>query len=352
MEMGSISTNEIMDAFSQLDLGIYKMEDAERFLLSLENQKDNSKRLVAWLIYLGKLNPGPENYVPEISCLYSEYVNLRKRLLGNTINQPLSILSKSHSNLIAADILRSVSWFQSMAKEIGIESFYSMDASLHAHRVLTILSLYKKQFSYTQGFDRFVFVFYMLGLSFCQRTGLSVDFGEACAFQLATAMIPLVGVSCLLDDIVYSKNHFSKIDQRMEKLVPETWLWVNRINLGSFHFALRWELLLFADEHDPINLLLIWDQIIARKSDFRTFLADLCLAHIIQVPPVQDATMVEKLQHFKAWDNQKLLKDAISMFNHDKFLKIAKEKRNRNISIILFVILIFLFFTYYFNKIF
>jgi hypothetical protein len=108
-----------------------------------------------------------------------------------------------------------------------------------------------------------------------------------------------------------TEKHFNEMDEKLMVLVPGLMIPLRRAGQGSIHFALRWELLLFADEHTIKSLMLVWDHILIHLAHFREYLEGLCLAHVRQVPPPgPHEIVVEKLQTFRDWDVRKLLIDA------------------------------------------
>ena len=118
-------------------------------------------------------------------------------------------------------------------------------------------------------------------------------------------------ISHYLDDPNSISAHFEGLDARMMEANPSVMQAFASSNQSSVHFALRWEIMLFADEHNFEGLMLIWDNIIAHHTCASSYIEALCIAHFKQAP----SESLSDLQHFKKWDYKKLLLDADKEFN-------------------------------------
>jgi hypothetical protein len=184
-------------------------------------------------------------------------------------------------------------------------------AGLMAARVLSAMTVEFRDFSYTQGHDRYVFVTLLLGLYFCEKSGLPVDFAEAVCFQLTHKFVKLTRISSFLADPAEIREHFERMDDDLMMHAPAWMLQLRSYHHSSVHFALRWELLLFADEYPIDRLLLLWDQVLARIHEYSGFMYALCIAHVKQVPlPTERQLPIEILQTYRDWDVYRAIDDA------------------------------------------
>jgi hypothetical protein len=117
---------------------------------------------------------------------------------------------------------------------------------------------------------------------------------------------------------------------------------LKRAGHGSIHFALRWELLLFADEYQAHPMLLLWDQILVRRKEFETFLYALCVAHASQVPPAEpDEIAIRKVQNWKDWDVMKIVEDADGLMRQTR--RVAGRGRVRSLVFVFLLAVIMVF---------
>jgi hypothetical protein len=199
------------------------------------------------------------------------------------------------------------------------------------------------KFFYTQGYDRFVLISHLLGLDFCGQTSLSADFAEAMSFFLGAQFIRLVNIAGFLDNPAATEVHFRRMDADMMTYAPNVMIPLRRISQGSIHFALRWELLLFADEYHARPMLLLWDQVLVRRKDFDAFLYALCVAHARQVPPAgPDETVIEKIQNWKEWDVMKIVADADTLMHQMRPLAGGLGVRDLVVAFVLALIMLFI----------
>ena len=261
--------------------------------------------------------------------------------LGINNEFPLETLEKKQANVVCADISRYISTFLRMSEALSLPKEILEKAQFHCYRIIAIQCYKKKGFRYTQGYDRYIMICYLLSMCFCQQTGLSSSFAEASAFNLSSSLIEMANVPSLLESPPVTEKHFQKMDEEIFKLCPSTAKILHSSGHQSIYFALRWEILMFADEHDIDEILLLWDQIIYRKNRFQEFKFALCLAHIIQVPLANsNEIMVEKIQNFRDWDHHKLILDALSFLKKPNILM----RRQTHIAIVLLVLMLIIYF--------
>lgn len=304
-----ISQTEVSAAFYRLQTAVNAVDDVTNFLGSLSLDKDNSLRFLNWLIYLDIIPIDKNAWASTAYLLYNKYRDLIQSYLNNCPDDPLKNLQTRSAYVIQADINRSVSAFNRMANTLRISPLHTQLASLHAIRILTLLSLSRNGFTYTQGFDRFVFVCYALALVFTSSGGLPPEFAEAMTFYMAPILIDMANVSRFLSDPVGTEQYFLDLDKVIEREYPEAAYELQMSAHGSVHYALRWQILMFADEYEANGLLFLWDHIILHKDTYQEFINELCVAHVSQIPPpTGNEIYVEKIQTFRNWDPVKAIK--------------------------------------------
>ena len=353
--MSSSSANEIEmskieAAVYRLSGAFYNMEDVGIFLSSTDLNKDNTRRFICWLSSFGIISPNHEMWARELFELYTKYRSFLRTLIKDPMNPLLEVPQRSAS-IIESDIMRGMAWFHGIAADLKISEFYINDAELRANRILAVYSRESRTYSYTQGHDRYVFICYVLSLDFSSQSGLTTDFAEALAFFLAKNFIKMTEISKYLDNVAETEEHFEIMDGEMCKFSPEIMHQLFNVGQSSIHFALRWELLLFADEYDIKRLLFLWDQILYYKNIFKKFLFALCIAHIQQITPaLPGEVMVEKIQNFRNWNVQRILDDSLKYLKHNEMTSQHKSL-NYFVGILCFIVffiyVLYLFFQNY-----
>jgi hypothetical protein len=252
------------------------------------------------------VSPSHTSWATELFDLYNRYQSIR-----GSLSDPSQLTTERESSTISSDVFRGMPWFSDHASGLNLTSFLTADAEARVVRILTLLSLTFSELNYTQSYDRYVFINFLLCLTFCAETSLPPAFAEAMCFHLSRRWLKLVQVSNFLEDAAATELHFGELDNKLMLFAPGIMTPLRQTGHSSIHFAFRWELLLFADEHSIKPLLLIWDQILVHQMNFKQYLEALCLAHVRQIPPLlPNENPAEKLQTFRSWDVRRILSDA------------------------------------------
>jgi hypothetical protein len=246
--------------------------------------------------------------------LSMQYHHLIGRLYKNGSIDSVALLDPSTAHVISADTMRTVVWFMRLSHEIGLPDVHLADAEQRTRRILATMCLDSSPLLYTQGHDRYIWVSYLVSLSFSVAGGLPRDFAEALAFNLGWAFVHRCDVSKNLNDFPLIEHHFLKLDELVRKEEPQVAELLERCSHSSLHYALKWQLTLFADEHNAHALLFLWDQIIARESRMDEFVRCLCVGHVKQVPiPADGDEMALVIQKHRSWDVARIVDDAAAL---------------------------------------
>jgi hypothetical protein len=307
-----MSINEqIRDAVLRFNGSIFCRSHAKAFLRELEPRKDNTERLFSWLLFFRIVPYGPAAIASAVAALHTQYQHDISQWFRE-IDRPLADTPPAIAGAIAKDVPRTIGWFRRLAAE---RCPLPPDAvtSMHAHRILCALyRLDREQFSYVQGFDRFVFICYMLALIFTAAAALPADVAEAIAFRLTAEVLKLLQVG---DIIGQRKMHvFNRIDELVRRRAPAIAAEIDRNGSMSFIYGLKWHILLFADEHPFDGILNIWDAAIVRSKRIDEFVVAVAVEHVAQVKWRKDDQIVDAIQHFTAWDEGKLLRDSTEAY--------------------------------------
>ena len=328
---------------------IYSISDAREFLGRADLGKDNIIRLLCWLITLKIIPDSCLQSAYGVATLYFRYKELVKSRLSDPEN-PLSDISKKEARVIIADIDRSIFWFKMLIEKTNIDQNYTVNTKLHAHRILALLSLSKSDsLSYIQGFDRYVLLCYTLSLNFTYKANLGADVAEGIAYFLSYLLILMAKPGKYLADNNQTISYFKNLDKKMFKWLPEMGSRMNDIGITSMLFALRWHLLIFADEHDLNGILYIWDNVILHQDCFNDYLCDLSIAHTAQIPQENEMNLVELIQHYKDWEDIEIVRKADELLLKQKQEGISHRNKISLMITIIMILIIIIYLLYYSN---
>jgi hypothetical protein len=278
------------------------------FLSSRDPDKPNDVRLISWLVAFNVIPSTPSKWSHSLSTLYTEYLNIRSSL--STSNESFDFDLGPIDRIIKSDTSRSIVWFTEMSQNPIFSDLSSLDGEFTANCILAVL--HRQSFSYIQGYDRYVFVTLLLAFDFCVKADLPSDFAEAISFNLSREFIKLTEISTFLENAAETQSHFERLDEELLIFAPAWLTLLRRSHQGSIHFALRWELLLFADEYPVKSLLLLWDHTLKWKTEFHRFRTALSIAHVKQTPlPTQNEMPIEVIQNYRGWDVSQVIDEAV-----------------------------------------
>jgi hypothetical protein len=313
---GAVGFSEISAAVLKLSGVVFSIDDAYSFLSNPNPEKSNATRFICWMIVFKLASPSHTSWATDLFARYQNYQLLMTKL-SNPLNPLASIPSERESRTISSDIFRGMASFKKRATDLNLSPFLTMDAERRVVRILVLMSLTFPGLDYTQSYDRYCFTNYLLTLDFCSQTSLPPAFAEAMCFRLSYEWLNIAEVSKSLQNPNSTELHFDKMDQQLMRIVPALMAPLRAAGQGSIHFAFRWELLCFADEHAVKPLLLIWDHILLHRNDFRPYLGALCFGHVHQIPtPGPHDIVGKKLQTLRDWPVWKVFTDGEIIAKH------------------------------------
>lgn len=312
MDPNQIDPVLISNDIIRLNNQIYNFSDAVSFLKEPDLDKDNVTRMLSWLIVLRIIPDTPVQSAIGVANIYKKYQVIKEKKLKGVEN-PLDKINDKESRVIIADINRSLFWFKSLADTINLEEYYTKEAREHTIRILSLLSLSSKVLSYLQGFDRYVLVSYLLGLIFVSKSGLPTSVAEAISYFISFHLLKMSRPDLLLADNEKTVKHFDDLDSKIAISVPDVYEKMSSTGISSLLFALRWQLLIFADEHELKGILYIWDNAIVNRNQYSDYIECLSLSHLCQIPDDSTGNLVEVVQHYRNWDNIEIIRKADSL---------------------------------------
>ncbi|OHT03780.1 hypothetical protein TRFO_01442 [Tritrichomonas foetus] len=281
-----------------------KPYDVKKFLESLDNKKNPLYRIIAWLVSLRivKVRDIPNS----VSQLVQKYKKLAETKLSD-FDHPTSSLSQTDAEIITIDTERTIHWFKQLSNECGFVNSNLEERKTSIQRILSILSLCDPFYTYLQGFDRYAFATFLLGLQAADELKTDSFFAEAMSFYLTGGLLKIVDVNKFYTNKKLMNDHFHTLDQKIALARPEIYYRLLEMNCTSIHYALKWELISFADDHSYDDILLIWDNIIVNQKKYISYIMELCTAHIRQIKLADNVFPIESVLHNKEWNTNEIL---------------------------------------------
>ena len=322
-----VPLERVKKSFEMANYTVKSFNDATEFLKKVDLRKSPVDRCIAWLIRLGAL-PRYYNLWPQTlyHTIRSDRSKLDYFLRGSKDAIPTALDEKDRKQIIS-DVERASPIFRKIAKDLDIEDSLISDVDritgvshdtfvFRVVRVICFMISGSPQFHYLQGYERFTFVSYALALKFAVSVGLSFIEAEAISGVILRRIIQIVDFSSLLQMDTFMFQHFADLDAYLKRYNPKFISCLSRSNMSSVDFASNWAFVLFADNHDPLDLLLIWDYIILYREQYNVFFNALVSAHLMQVEYFDEpGQLISSIQCKKKWDIYKLLNDAVEQLN-------------------------------------
>lgn len=334
--------SKIIKLFEELDTE----DKTNGFLLENSMNKDPAKRFLAYCIKLGVIPQKSTNINDVINKIKPEYFEIAKKLYEDNTISPLDKLPKSDSATVKADIKRSYFLFNNYCKHYQVKNYekeYEKGKEI-PYRILVALAHSESQLSYTQGYDRYLFIAYTLALKFVEYVGLKTEDAESLAYLLTRKLLVVADFHNVLENpAVY--DGFSFLDEKLEKYCPNTFKLLKKSGFSAFNYSMRWRLLFFSDEHEIDGALLIWDHFLMNMDNIDECFACVGASHVRQVKVTDDFTAVEKIQKFKNWNERKIVSEA-TLMQQGKPVDSAFSAKGIIISLSLLVLVAATFYVY------
>jgi hypothetical protein len=147
------------------------------------------------------------------------------------------------------------------------------------------------------------------------KGGLPLIFAEALGSYIARGFISIIAFTKHLDDLKVNQDHYDELSRIMKRFEPKV---LNELQSTTFSLVNNWERTLFAEEHAPWNLLLIWDHVLFHRHEYRHYMRFLSLAHFRQMR--ETGTDMESLESIKnqRWNAMSIIDSAEDLMQQDK----------------------------------
>ena len=295
---------------------IYGMSDALRFLNINDYDKPNMPRLICWLIGLKLLPPDRVEWMPELMKLLDYYKRCLKRYVSDCYLTPLDSVSRN-KGFIRDTVHDGVDWFKKFAAAFGVSQDYYEDAETRVQRIFAVITHDANGFEFRDGYSRLAFMCYLLPLIFSSRAKLPVVFAEALAHHMTRAMCSIQAFNAKMDGLGGSENE-KELYRLAKKFCSGLIKKMDAAGINFFDYSAKWERNLFTEEHSPMNILLIWDQLIFNMSKFREYLRFMMIAHYRAMIKAEiDFSSDESIYNMK-WDAMAIIDDVEFLMEKDK----------------------------------
>lgn len=301
---------------------IFTYIDARNLLLTDKSGKNSTDRFISYLICLKIIPPTRNKWAVGLIKVLDVYYDHANKYFDSRDSDPLEILPVKQEEPLRNDLPRTYNWFKDAVKELKLDLNKLNDAQQRVARIFAVLCRENRGFKYTQGFDRYAYAFLALGAKWCNNYNVSYDVAEALSYHLTNNIISIIPMARLLDQQNELAAHFDKLQKIFMNYDREQYLKIKNGGGSLILFGVKWELVLYADDHTIDDTFRIWDQILGRLESYTDVITAMTIAHISQVYiPPNETNVIETVNHFKQWDTGKLIVTANQLLDHHRSFK-------------------------------
>lgn len=312
----------LTDAFRLGDGLIFNYMDARKFLLTDSAKKNPIDRLISYLIYLKIIVPNRSKWSQSLLKATDMYYDHLKFYFEKSQDDPLAIVSTKTETALRTDITKAMPYFKSIDPSFGLDLSKKIDIEFRISRIFAVLEREHPEIQYTQGYDKYGYIYFALALRFCQQGNLPLEFAEAIAYHLVCSTLSLIPMARLLDNQKELVKHFNDLDKILLNYDRPKYNLLSSKGVSILLFGVKFELLLFADEHDIESTLRIWDQIFGRLESYNYMINAFTIAHTHQIKiPENCINALDEIKKFKNWNVDQLITDAGELMAHKRSFK-------------------------------
>lgn len=258
-------------------------KDAISFLNDTKETKSFHDHLLPWLIQFNII-PSDEKLWPEsLNKLIENYKNCVSKYAADGEEPDTAALEKKLEDIVPRDLGRSLKIFTEMMSDLKINEAAFPNPSFRFHRIFVILRNEIPKFSYLQGNDRFVYISTIVSLLFCSQFEVQPDVAEAFGYHVSKHLLEKLAFGNAVLDPDESFLVFNGLSELIAKATPATYSAFNSQGLKPEMYALNWYLLLFADQYEIDQLLVVWDHLFLNVDKFQNYVTVLCASHLNQI---------------------------------------------------------------------
>ena len=299
-------------------------------------------RFYAWLSLIGIFPSQPEEWAQKSEEMYQNYVRFvhdynmedyHTKMIPNTTGVTVFGVDDNHlMSLIHGDVARTGHHIYNFPYPDKDAKPTCDDDNLHPYhehmrrieRILYIFAKCNPSLSYMQGFNEIISVFYFVFSSAIIIFNYNWLQMESVLFFTFQKILAETGLA----DFYTTQDNSSLIHRRMaafETIVkihlPNASKIIKGLNIQPLLYSFRWTNLLFAQDNEIPQLLIIWDSIFAHYSDLIDFGNYIGLAHMSVLEELFSkddyAQTMTVLQKLKISDPKPVIRRANNFWNQD-----------------------------------
>lgn len=310
---------EIAGAIACYSGDIYDMSDVMTFLSINDILKPFTTRMIAWLVALKLLRPNRTSWIPDLRQLSKYYERCVERFFSDCLLDPLSVLRPDLAREIESSVDDGRAFFMQFATCSGIdEAYYRDDAPLRVKRIFATICKDSPKYVYRRSFQQIGYICYLVALSYTESGGLPLCFAEAVAMHLTKSITGIVAYYEDVDNANLTDDHTAELKRITNRFAGKFGKQLSRAGISAVEFARAWERCLFVEQHAPLNLLIVWDNLFFHSHEFRKYMRYLIVAHFRQMGEagvdIADENSVREMR----WDATRILEDTDMLIHDDK----------------------------------
>lgn len=310
---------EIAGAISCYSGDIYDMNDVMTFLSINDILKPFTTRMIAWLVTLNLVRPDRSMWIPDLVQLSKYYDRCLQRYFSDCYNDPLSSLNPEIAREIDSSVTEGFEFFLRFATCSGIdEEYYKKDGMLRVKRIFATICKDSTKYVYKKKYQYIGYITYLISLSYTQKGGLPLCFAESIAMHLTKSITGIIAYYENFDNANLTDDHTSELKRIMNRFANKVFSQLKNANIDLIEFTRPWERCLFVEQHAPLNLLIIWDNLFFHSHEFRKYMRYLIVAHFRQMGEMNVDFKSEESINEMMWDASLILEDTDKLIHDDK----------------------------------
>lgn len=297
-------------------------------------------RCAAWLCLLGVFPPNPADWEARKKSMvdnYRDFVSVFKVEDWHTRTFPETVTPAAfpvdHSRAMAqihGDIVRTWRHICFLPPEgksdagDNIEDMYEVPMR-RLERILYVFACCSPSYSYLQGFSELIVPLYYVNVKAIDWLGGDIEMVEALTFRCFHELVIATQIHefyTTAEDSQIVMMKMKQFDYLLELHLPEVFKMLESQDISPLQYCFRWFTVLFAQENQLPELLIIWDALFAHIDDLMEFVYYVGLAYIKgmqdELKGKEFTVFMQTLQNPQSDNIYTTLKEANAMYQMDK----------------------------------
>ncbi|KAK8846210.1 hypothetical protein M9Y10_020216 [Tritrichomonas musculus] len=317
-------------------LTVRSSDFALKYLETTDLNKPQCNRLISWFVKFKLLPDNSSNWASKLNELLFNYEDLKKKS-GIADTTQLEEITKELPAIIPRDLGRSFNLFNDYLELLNLKDDTFDESRLRIHRIFYFLQKNCPDFDYLQGYDRFIYLSVCISISFCHELQLNSNATEAFAYYVSYYFISFVSIAKEVLDPDLNLLIMSDLNDFLKNSSAPTASAYKYQNLKCEMYAMNYLLLLFAEQHEPIETLVLWDLIVLHtnfenkiKGDQKKkeFIYAMTVSHLVQIQiGINTTDTMQRIVKANDFNFQRLVNDTNRFFLRKPVNQITAERR-------------------------